>query len=115
MHHPTDRIAHITVFVTPVVEHWLEREIAYYVEYNIHCLGYTDDLLFNVCIDEIYMMNSYHNSTTNRGMLVIKCNHSSYDCVEISCVPETYKIHINNIFILSYQLYKHEHKTPNTR
>ena len=28
MHHPTDRIAHTTVFVTPVVEHWLERDIA---------------------------------------------------------------------------------------
>ena len=28
MHHPTDRIAHTTTFVTPVVEHWLEREIA---------------------------------------------------------------------------------------
>ena len=26
MHHPTDRIAHTMVFVTPVVEHWLERE-----------------------------------------------------------------------------------------
>ena len=26
--HPTDRIAHTTAFVTPVVEHWLEREIA---------------------------------------------------------------------------------------
>ena len=24
MHHPTDRIAHTTIFVTPVVEHWLE-------------------------------------------------------------------------------------------
>ena len=29
MHHPTDRIAHTTAFVTPVVEHWLEREIAH--------------------------------------------------------------------------------------
>ena len=28
MHHPTDRIAHTTDFVTPVVEHWLEQEIA---------------------------------------------------------------------------------------
>ena len=28
MHHPTDRITHTTAFVTPVVEHWLEREIA---------------------------------------------------------------------------------------
>ena len=27
MHHPTDRIAHTTAFVTPVVEHGLEREI----------------------------------------------------------------------------------------
>ena len=31
MHHPTDRLTHITVFVTPVVEHWLEREIAQWV------------------------------------------------------------------------------------
>ena len=30
MHHPTDKIAHTTAFVTPVVEHWLEREIAKY-------------------------------------------------------------------------------------
>ena len=28
MHHPTDRITHTTAFVTPVVAHWLEREIA---------------------------------------------------------------------------------------
>ena len=28
MHHPTDRITHTTAFGTPVVEHWLEREIA---------------------------------------------------------------------------------------
>ena len=27
-HHPTDRIAHTTAFVTPVVEHWLERAVA---------------------------------------------------------------------------------------
>ena len=26
MHHPTDKITHTTAFVTPVVEHWLERE-----------------------------------------------------------------------------------------
>ena len=33
MHHPTDRIAHITAFVTTVVEHWLEREIAQWVHH----------------------------------------------------------------------------------
>ena len=31
MRHPTDRITHTTAFVTPVVEHWLEREIAQWV------------------------------------------------------------------------------------
>ena len=31
MHHPTDRKIHTTTFVTPVVEHWLEWEIAQWV------------------------------------------------------------------------------------
>ena len=31
MHHPTDKIAHTTAFVTPVVEHLPEREIAQWV------------------------------------------------------------------------------------
>ena len=31
MHHPTDRITHTTAFVTAVVKHWLEREIAQWV------------------------------------------------------------------------------------
>ena len=31
MHHPTDRIIHTTACVTPVVEHWLEREITQWV------------------------------------------------------------------------------------
>ena len=31
VHHPTDRIAHTTAFVTRIVEHWLEREIAQWV------------------------------------------------------------------------------------
>ena len=31
MHNPTDRIVHTTAFVTPVVEHWLEWEIAQWV------------------------------------------------------------------------------------
>ena len=32
MHHSTDRITHTTAFVAPVVEHWLEREIAQWVD-----------------------------------------------------------------------------------
>ena len=27
MYHPTDRITHTTAFVTPVMEHWLERDV----------------------------------------------------------------------------------------
>ena len=34
MHHPTDRIAHTTAFVTPVVEHWLEREITQWIHHK---------------------------------------------------------------------------------
>ena len=39
MHHPTDRIAHTTAFVTPVVGHWLEQEIP------------------NICLCDIYLTN----------------------------------------------------------
>ena len=35
MHYPTDRIAHTTAFGTPVVEHWLEREIAQWVTMSL--------------------------------------------------------------------------------
>ena len=35
MHHHTDRITHTAAFVTPVVEHWLEREIAQWVRGTI--------------------------------------------------------------------------------
>ena len=39
MHHPTDRIAHTTAFVTPFVEHWLEEDIAQWVFYaNLHII-----------------------------------------------------------------------------
>ena len=31
MHHHTDRMTHTTALVTPVLEHWLEREIAQWV------------------------------------------------------------------------------------
>ena len=32
MYHDTDRTAYTTAFVTPVVEYWLEREIAQWVD-----------------------------------------------------------------------------------
>ena len=36
MHHSTDRITNTTAFVTPVVEHWLERDIAQWVLQEYH-------------------------------------------------------------------------------
>ena len=42
MHHPTDRIAHTTAFVTPVVESWLEQEIAPWLFKNAQML--TDNI-----------------------------------------------------------------------
>ena len=47
MHHPTYRIIHTTAFVTPVVEHCLEREIAYthvYINTYIYTMS---EWLFN--------------------------------------------------------------------
>ena len=34
MHHPTDRITHTTAFVTPVLEHCQEREIAEWIHHE---------------------------------------------------------------------------------
>ena len=35
MHHPTDRITHTKAFVTPIVEHWPEQEIAQLVHHYL--------------------------------------------------------------------------------
>ena len=42
MHHPTYRITHTTAFVTPVVEHWLEREIAQWIHHEGVYYGASD-------------------------------------------------------------------------
>ena len=34
MYHPTDRITYTTVFIAPILEHWLEREIAQWVHHE---------------------------------------------------------------------------------
>ena len=48
MHHPTDRIAHTMAFVTPVVEHWLEREIGWGVvtSITITCVSLHKQIIF---------------------------------------------------------------------
>ena len=56
MHHPTDMIIHTTAFVTPVVEHWLEREIAQWVH---PMMDRSDDPSHH----ELLPRNSYKSST----------------------------------------------------
>ena len=57
MHHPTDRIAHTTAFVTPVVEHWLEREIPEWVhrEGSIRRGRKEGNGLFNDALNTFYL------------------------------------------------------------
>ena len=47
MHHPADMITHTTVFVTPVVEHWLEREISQWdnEQWSIKCVSFSNTSL----------------------------------------------------------------------
>ena len=55
MHHPTDRIAHTTAFVTPVVEHWLEREIAQWVHPMIDWKQIPDNMHINFANGMAYL------------------------------------------------------------
>ena len=41
MHYPTYRTSNITIFVPPVVQHWLEREIAQMFTSGLHLAPYT--------------------------------------------------------------------------
>ena len=57
MHHSTDRITHTTAFVTPVVEHWLEREIAQWVSLKHHGTGPSVDFF---CCFEVNLYSTIH-------------------------------------------------------
>ena len=57
-HHATDRIAHTTAFVAPVVEHWLEREIAQWVHYLKE-----GDVLFNDALNTLLLYGVRHMVT----------------------------------------------------
>ena len=62
MHHPTDTIAHTRAFVAPVVEHWLEREIAQWVHHK----------RIDPTIHRIMSERSYHGARSrscNRGLI----------------------------------------------
>ena len=92
MHHPTDRIAHTTAFVTPVVEHWLEREIAQWVhpmkdrsddpshhERTLLPRSYfpKNDTL-NIFYLRIYMASDIWQRTIQIARVEIRCRHMGY-------------------------------------
>ena len=102
MHHPTDRIAHTTAFVTPVVEHWLEREIAQWVH---PMKDWSDDpshhertllpqsyilLLHKKCQWTGFDTDGWHNSTRNIFSIVVLEMVIDFVCV-ILVVPN-YKV-----------------------
>ena len=51
IHHPTDRTTHTTAFVTPIMEHWLEWELAQWVHHEgliwRPITSWADDLLWS--------------------------------------------------------------------
>ena len=65
MHHPTDRIANTTAFVTPVVEYCQEREIAQWVscgQMQMFWNTYTDYILSHFFLARIGGMEDYGKS-----------------------------------------------------
>ena len=57
MHHPTDRITHTTAFVTPVVDHWLEQEIAQWVHHE-GSIG-QPNLTTNAPLNKVHVVDVY--------------------------------------------------------
>ena len=85
MHHPTDRIAHTTVFVTPVVEHWLEREIAQWIDPTTH-------RPMSECF--------YHGATSRSVFLLMYCKH--YD-------PPSHIYIFIQVCMYRCMMYRHKH------
>ena len=60
MHFPIDRITHSTTFVTPVVEHWLEREIVLLIRMcNFHICFCSFDQSYFVLEEDNFIKNVY--------------------------------------------------------
>ena len=87
MHHPTDRIAHTTAFVTPVVDNWLEREIAQWV---LPMKDRSDDpshhertLLRRIMYEVVYSVkyiSSFSNNPSLHTMSNVFCVYCFVNC-----------------------------------
>ena len=87
MHHPTDRIAHTTAFVTPVVDHWLEREIAQWVH---PMKDQSDDSCTTKC-------KLYYNSKDNLNKFNYIVRHGN-----VKSFIHVYRVKLHDIHILKW-------------
>ena len=67
MHHPTYRITHTTAFVTPVVEHWLEREIYIYIHTHTYIHTYVHTNIHLYIHFSFFRRPSFLSRTSLRG------------------------------------------------
>ena len=89
MHHPTDSIAHTTAFVTPVVEHWLEREIRVQEKqnniYTIKIMRYTvihSDLILIIKCFLILLQSERYLPNWFKTLILLILNNSKILQVE---------------------------------
>ena len=86
MHHPTDRISHTTAFVTPVVEHWLEWEIAFDIVMRSLPFVFTESRDIHILarftseLDVLYILQ-YQMLMENKPTLNAKQKHISCDTI----------------------------------
>ena len=98
MHHPTYRIAHNTDFVKPVVEHWLEWEIAHWV-HHIHLAP----CMLQVCMTYHIMRMALHPPVVEHWL--------EYDTAQWSATLYIFQIKktktTKGVLQLQYQLTSH--------
>ena len=92
MHHATDRIIHATAFVTPFVEHWLEREIYIYIYIYIWgtkifsvlraCMGFNLAMMFVATYIHFLCSQSWNKVNTNMALFtsVVFVTRNRFDC-----------------------------------
>ena len=120
MHHPTDRIAHTTAFVTPVVEHWLEWEISQMVHHEglvrWPTAPWTDTLPWSYILLPWYIIicphislmtdrsndPSHHNQTLYNGELHL--TPTGYYNLSTYIINLTNCLHSPSVFISSARL-----------
>ena len=114
MHHPTDRIAHTTTFVTPVVKHWLEIEIVQWVHHHTLPYNLKINCVENITIELLPQCEHCQCILTIRHILV-ESNHLAQTKMEElgrRNVVESFEFHLKLVlsflkecnFIINFKL-----------